>query len=172
MLQIEIKLGGKRELSTIVDKTDYLEYDLASYNWSPKINLRDKIIYATGYDRPRHKLILLHRLIMEVLDAPRSVLIDHIDHNGLNNSRINLRITNNKGNQQNRRKHPINENTSFYKGVNFDSKNKTNPWRAYIKYAGKVKHLGYYKTEIDAALAYNKAATEHFGDMAFLNIPK
>ena len=59
------------------------------------------------------------------------------------------------------------ESSSRYRGVSFSAKSKT--WRAGIKVDGKTIALGTYKNEDDAALAYNKAAKEHFGDMAYQN---
>jgi group I intron endonuclease len=59
--------------------------------------------------------------------------------------------------------------SSKYVGVN-KTKSKRNPWKATIMYRGKSYNLGVYKTEIDAALAYNKKALELYGESAKLNI--
>ena len=175
----EIKvIGLDYELSAYVDQEDYQTLDLGSYNWTPFIG--HSTTYAKTYNKG--KTILLHRLIMGLLDAPRSVYVDHIDHNGLNNSRDNLRVTDNKGNSHNARKRLSAKNTSNYKGVSFDPNNKTNPWRSHItlsedrtigtdkKWRSRPRYLGCYRTEEEAALSYNKAAIEYFGDMAYLNI--
>jgi len=163
---ITINLSGPKGLSTVVDEEDYRTYDLGSYNWSPLI--RRSTTYA--YSHNNRKTIYLHRLIMGLLDAPRSVLVDHIDHNGLNNSRTNLLVTDNSGNQRNRRKSLSAKRASSYIGAHLDRNNKTNPWRASVFLSGKHKHLGCYRTEKEAALAYNNAVIEHFGDRAYLNI--
>jgi hypothetical protein len=57
--------------------------------------------------------------------------------------------------------------SSSYKGVSYITSKKT--WRAAIKIKGKSVTLGHFKDEDQAALAYNKAAREHFGDQAYQN---
>lgn len=57
--------------------------------------------------------------------------------------------------------------TSIYKGVSWNK--ATSKWRAYIQKDGKLHHLGLFTDEIEAAKAYNKAATEMFGEFANLN---
>jgi len=163
---ITIKLNGPLGLSAMVDEEDYRTLDLGSYAWRPAIIGQQTYAVTDNKD----KRIYLHRLIMGLLDAPRSVLVDHIDHNGLNNCRTNLRKTNSSGNQANSRKHLSAKCSSSYKGVYLCSDKRSNPWQARIKLSGKVKFLGYYKTQEKAALAYNNAAIEYFGDMAYLNI--
>lgn len=60
-----------------------------------------------------------------------------------------------------------NTGTSKYKGVSFYSKNSC--WRAGIRVNGKSVHIGFFDSEEEAALAYNKAAKKHFGDLAYQN---
>jgi len=165
----EIKVIGRKaeyELSVLVDEEDYQTLRLWEYGLSRIIGL--DTTYIQTYKKGKRGY--LHRLIMGVSDAPTSIFVDHIDHNGLNNSRTNLRITNNKGNQRNSRKRLSTKRTSSYKGVYFSHNNKMNPWLASIHLSDSRTHLGYYRTEIEAAHAYNKAAIEHFGDMANPNI--
>jgi hypothetical protein len=163
----EIKVTGRNyELSVFVDEEDYQTLDLGSYNWSRLIGCTTTYVKT----HKKGKTILLHRLIMGLENAPRSVLVDHKDHNGLNNCRTNLRKTDSSGNHANYLKRLSAKNFSPYKGVHLCSDKRSKPWRADIKLSGKNKHLGYYRTQEEAALAYNKAAIEHFGDMANLNI--
>lgn len=66
-----------------------------------------------------------------------------------------------------------NTRTSQYKGVvlfsSFKQKPRSKPWRAYLYAYGKQISLGYYKTELEAAVAYNDGAINYFGDKAELN---
>lgn len=94
--------------------------------------------------------------------------IDHEDRDVTNNSISNLRPAS-ESDQQGNKSVQIN-NTTGYKGVTFsDKRNKSKPWRAYIKDDGKAVHLGYFQTAELAALSYDKAALEKFGDFAVLN---
>lgn len=163
---IEIRLSGPLGLSAIVDEEDYRTFNLGSCTWRAHIIRRQTYVVTDK----NGKRIYLHRLIMGLLDAPRSVMVDHKDHNGLNNYRTNLRVTDNSGNQHNKRKSLSAKCTSTYKGVSKASHNKSNPWEAYIRLSDKRKHLGYYRTQEDAARSYNQAATELFGPMAHLNV--
>lgn len=92
--------------------------------------------------------------------------IDHIDHNGLNNQRSNLRLCSQSQNVMNARKAP--NRTSVYKGVCFNK--AARKWEAQIIINGYRIHLGYFISETDAALAYNEKATELFGEFACLNV--
>jgi hypothetical protein len=103
-----------------------------------------------------------------LLRAPADAQIDHIDGNKLNNQRVNLRFctrTQNACNGKSRK-----NSSSKYKGVNFDK--QTGRWLARIQMNKKQKNLGRFDNEVDAAIAYNKMATELHGVFARLNIIK
>lgn len=61
---------------------------------------------------------------------------------------------------------------SKFKGVSISKKSKNNPWRAYIKYKYQYYHLGQFKTQKEAAIAYDLKAKELFGNKAKLNFPE
>lgn len=105
----------------------------------------------------------MHQLIMAT--ANTHLIVDHIDRNGLNNQRSNLRLCNTSQNIAN--SGPRTNNTSGFKGVYFC--NQTRKWRAEIKYLGKKKCLGRYATKVEAALAYNVGAKQYFGEFAYQN---
>lgn len=94
--------------------------------------------------------------------------VDHRDGDGLNNTRANLRPTNDQGNHRNRRK--LTPTTSPYKGVHW-SKHR-HIWVAQIKVDRRGLHLGHFPTAEEAARAYDAAAAELFGDFARLNFPR
>lgn len=113
----------------------------------------------------------MHRMIMEKVHGDISgYYVDHINHNSVDNRRENLRLCTMAENLRNSRK--LDRSTSSrYKGVCYmiSSKRKKR-WIAYIEIEkGKRKYLGYFHTETEAALAYNQAASEYFGEFANLN---
>lgn len=93
-------------------------------------------------------------------------VVDHIDRNPMNDNIANLRAATRSQNNMNMS--CIRGLTSIYKGV-YLMKNRTT-WESSIKINGKRKYLGTFKIETDAAIAYNKAANELFGEFANLNI--
>jgi len=107
--------------------------------------------------------IMMHRLI---LNAPQGVVIDHINGDGLDNRRSNLRLTDASGNQANRQ-FKLPGASSRFKGVTWNR--SAGKWQAAIKVQGRSLHLGLFETEWDAAQAYDCAAREYFGDLAFVN---
>ena len=119
--------------------------------------------YAVNKGGLEEGAVYMHRLI---IDCPEGLLVDHINGNKLDNRVSNLRVVTVAQNQMNRR--TVRKNTSsIYKGV---SKNKRNgKWRSYIKYSGKYVSLGEFHAEIDAALAYDAAAIQYFGEYAATN---
>ena len=105
---------------------------------------------------------LLHRWLLDV--AP-GVLVDHINRNGLDNRRANLRLATTSQNHANRPA-PSN-NTSGYKGV---SRARSGRWVAYITVDYRRTFLGTFDTAWRAAQAYNAAALEAWGEFALLNV--
>lgn len=108
----------------------------------------------------------LHRTIMG-LGRNDKRIVDHIDRNGRNNMRSNLRICTPSQNNMNRCPEKIGKFWSKYKGVSYDKRQKL--WSASIGVDGRKKTIGWYKTEKKAAKSYNSWAKFVFGDFAFLN---
>lgn len=101
---------------------------------------------------------------------PAGKEIDHINGNGLDNRKENLRFCSHRENCQASRKRQQNA-SSMYKGVTWRKDRKK--WRANICLMdGTKKHLGYFESELDAAKAYDEAALKLFGNFATLNFPK
>jgi len=108
--------------------------------------------------------VRLHRWL---LNAAASEDVDHVNGDGLDNRRENLRKATAAQNTYNARKRSL--GTSKYKGVNIDEGRR--PWRARIRVDLKLIHLGRFATEEEAARAYDKAARRHFGKFACVNFP-
>lgn len=86
----------------------------------------------------------------------------------MDNRRCNLRLATHQENCFNIRKRD--GTSSKYKGVYFDTQN-ARTWRARIARDGKRRHLGSFRSEVEAAKAYDAAAKELFGEFAWLNFP-
>lgn len=104
----------------------------------------------------------LHRLI---LDPPPRFVVDHIDCDGLNNRRYNLRVA---SQQQN----CFNRSSGFvkFKGVSIEK--KTSKFRAYLVVNQKQIYLGLFSTAEEAARARDVGARKMHGEFAFLNFPE
>lgn len=95
----------------------------------------------------------------------RGVVVDHVDGNGLNNQRTNIRRATPAQNSANKRKQQ-NGGTSRFKGVS-TLKSRPGLFRAVVK----GRYLGFFSTEEEAARAYDNAALQEFGPFAALNFP-
>lgn len=147
----------------IVDDQDY-DY-LMQWKWCAAYCKRGKRFYALRTYKVDGKQLSIgmHRQLIGVVD--KSIKVDHIDHDGLNNTRKNLRTTSHSQNMANRR--PKQNGTSEFLGV-YKIKDK-NTWIAQITKNNKRIKLGSYKNEVDAAKAYDNAAIEMHGEFANVN---
>lgn len=177
-----IKLGGKKGKGKFaqVDDEDYEE--LNQYTWWVKTV--GTTIYAERFEKlpnKKRKLLMMHRQLLNLKE--RFEIGDHIDHDGLNNQKNNLRKASVSENAKNRTS--MKGSSSSYLGVSirfnkvkyYSKKEDTYTtyifgpfWRAAIKVFGKPVELGQFKNEIDAAKAYNEAAIKHHGEFANPNI--
>ncbi len=150
----------------IVDEEDYKW--LSQWTWSHCPN-RKKDGYAQRaiyLGAGKCRTVYMHRLIMNATDA---IEVDHINQNGLDNRRCNLRFADSQ-NQFNRNKQK--NNTSGYKGVwKKQDQHRKNPWFADIKCQNKRIRLGGFTTAEEAARAYDEKAKELHGEFACLNFP-
>ncbi len=149
---IEIKLT--QDQNTLIDKEDYLR--VSQFKWYAHYNSNKQYYALTG---SKYKRQSLHRLIMS---CPKGLCVDHINHDTLDNRKINLRICTKAENCRNRRS---NIGISKYKGVTFHK----GKWRSRICLQRKDMHLGYFDTEQEAALTYNMCAKMLHGEFAKLN---
>ena len=114
------------------------------------------------------KTLKIHTLVAKThIDNPNGYrCVDHIDHDKTNNSVCNLRWCSSSQNSMNRSKQA--NTTSNYKGVSWHK--PTHMWRAQISIDGRLKHIGYFTSEVKAAIAYNNDAICHFAEFACLNV--
>jgi hypothetical protein len=144
--------------SVIVDAEDY-DW-LINWKWSA---------HGEGYamrgehiGNRKYKYFTMHR---EIIGAKKGDIVDHVNGNKLDNRKENLRIANRSQNATNS-KHR--KNKSGYRGVCMDKRRGL--WKSEIRVGdGKRKFLGYYEAKIEAAKAYNDAATKYHGEFAKLN---
>jgi hypothetical protein len=150
-----IPLG--KGLFATVDATDYEK--VSRYKWLAQ---RDgRCTYATC--RTRGRAVSMHRMIMR---PRKGYVVDHIDGNGLNNRRCNLRECTIRQNRANTR--PCGGSSRFV-GVYRHSSGK---WVAALVCRGKYYYLGIFEDEVEAAKARDRKAYEFFGEYAYLNFPE
>lgn len=143
----------------LVDHQDMALVASLSWSWSNNKNTQ----YASCRTSPWRGQ-LAHRMI---LGAPEGVQVDHRNGNGLDNRRANLREATHSQNCCNTR--PRKDRSSKYRGIRLAP---SGAFVAKISINGKRLHLGTFKTDKEAALAFDKAAKEHRGEFAILNFPE
>lgn len=150
-----IELSGKSGSGFFVkvDNKDYLR--LIKHKWYLKTSR-----YA--YALINSKWVPMHRFILGVLD--KSIVVDHINHDGLDNQRSNLRTATRSQNAMNRERA---FGVSKYIGVSFHV--ASNKWVSAIYVNKKRLCLGYFNNEIEAAYIRDEAAKKHYGEFAKLN---
>lgn len=153
-----IKVENYRGVFDIL--VDNIFYDFIEY--SNSVVSVNKNGYC--YIRVMNKRYSLHRFVMNVSSKH---VVDHINHNTLDNRKENLRLCSIQENVRNSIKHNSCKTSSKFKGVSF--RVGRGLWRAYISFNRKYIHLGHFNNEIDAAIAYNIKARDLFGEFACLN---
>lgn len=149
-----IQLSNCQECA-IVDDADYeklahLRWYKAQSGYAGRMQKRDT----------QRRVQFMHHMIVARVPGKE---IDHANGNRLDNRRSNLRLATRSQNNANRPMQ-VTGGASRYKGVCW--RPHARAWKAYIKINKKQIHLGYYKVETEAALAYNRAAAELFGEYA------
>lgn len=161
MKEIILPSGHK----AIVDDIDYPR--VCEMRWCllrRKYKSREWVYAISTYPKPG---VCMHRLLV---GAKKGDYVDHINGNGLDNTRKNLRLCTQYQNLASQRM-PVN-NKSGYKGVYYSRGKKdgrARPWRARIRHQKQEYNLGQYATAVEAALAYDAKSVELNGEFALTN---
>jgi len=159
--QCEDRPAGSKQCEdrfAIIDPDDFQKLSL--YDWH-LLETKGKC-YAAMFNEGA--ILSMHRFIM---NAPRGRIVDHRNHEGLDNRKANLRFATHSQNCCNKK--ILKKGTSIYRGVGFIK--KSNKWQAIIYCNGIRKYLGLFKNQEDAARAYDNAAKLYHGEFAMLNFP-
>lgn len=153
-----------KEKRVLVDDSDYGVTSIC--DWLP--HKGRSTYYASRLKNidGRRKRVYLHRELLGITDP--KIKVDHRDGNGLNCQRENLRVATNSQNHQAKTTRPAHFR-SRYRGVHWHKQNQK--WCASIRKGSERKYLGSFNHEEYAALAYDGAARQMFGDFAQLNFP-
>lgn len=172
MCSVRIPLRSRKypDLYAIVDEAD-ADF-VRQWTWHPiarRVGTSSQHICAVRADysdgRNDRRTVYMHRAILGVTSS--DLHVDHINHDALDNRRVNLRVTTPQQNSWNQR---ATIGSSAFKGVCWHK--DTGKWYAQIRHMNKRQYLGVYESEIDAAKAYDEAARALYGEFAVVNFPE
>jgi hypothetical protein len=149
--------------TVLVDDKDFEA--LSQYKWTAHVNRTT--CYAIrrqriSEDRPG-SIVYMHRQIMCPMEG---MVVDHINKDGLDNRRENLRICSQTENLRNQR--PRSNKRSKFKGVSWNENDMA--YHSRLQFGGRGVWLGMYKSEVDAAKAYDAGAIHYYGKYALTNV--
>lgn len=121
------------------------------YNWTAMVEKNTAYAYRAERRGGKRFIVRMHRMLTE---APSGMDVDHIDGDGLNNRRCNLRVCTESENSRNQRIRS--DNTSGYKGVSWLKSRKK--WISQIRADGKTIRLGSFGSAEDAYKSYCEAS--------------
>lgn len=160
---VSVQVGALR--TALVDAAD-LHLLSKCFSWTPHRN-RARNVYAMGYYRApdgARARVLMHRLLL----GAQGQLVDHINGDGLDNRRCNLRLVDPAQNVLNRRN---NRNSkSRFRGVSWDAQHDA--WLVRITTTGVTRRGGLFKDEVEAAMVFDAMARELHGEFACVNFPR
>jgi hypothetical protein len=146
----------------IVDSSDLQV--LSKTKWHASSGETGHVYAHDGYMNAMHRV---------VSGAKKGQFVDHANGFGLDNRKSNIRIASHKQNMRNRKKRTASTKSKYkgpWKRAEY-TRAKSKTWGSCIRVDRKTIHLGYYATELEAAVAYDAAAIKHHGEFARLNFP-
>jgi hypothetical protein len=166
-------MAGKRKSSNWRTVPGGAEIELTQGLWAT-IDIEDVdrvaiLKWNATWNNKTHSYVAVrrgHKMSRLIMNAPRGMMVDHVNHDTLDNRKANLRICTATENARNTRVRQGNK-SSIFKGVCWNE--RLAKWQAYIKLATRHLYLGSFAIEIDAARAYNAAAGKYFGEFACTN---
>ena len=158
-----LSIKNKNGVSILIDKSDLgLLTKHKDGHWNFYLDIRWGYVVVTYLKRMggNGRSVKLHRLIM---NFPIDLAVVHINGNKFDNRKENLQLCTRSEIKGGTAGHGV----SLFKGIRPNGKN----WAATISVKGKQIYLGTFKTETEAALAYDAAAKIQGGEFRFLNFP-
>jgi len=148
---------------TLIDSEDYPK--IKNFNW--RLGTRGYIMFAKRINSKKMKNTYLHHFL---LDIPNDIMIDHINHNILDNRKCNLRVVTKTQNGQNKSK--AKNSNSYYLGVHKKGEYaRCKDWIVQVKVNNKTSLVGSFDNERHAAMARDIAVKDLYGEYANLNFP-
>lgn len=154
-------------LVVMVDDDDY-EY-LSQWHWNAQV--QKETAYAVRTTKGPKQKDIKYRMHRVIMNAPDGVFVDHVDGDGLNCRKENMRFCTRAQNQQNKMKVSKNRFKGITEHKPRGAWKKNFPWQARIRVERKLISLGYFATDEEAARAYDAAALKYFGPFAKVNFP-
>lgn len=128
---------------------------------------KNRYASRSAYPNGKHGKIVSLKMHREILKPSVGMEVDHINGNGFDNRRCNLREVTKSQNQRWSGKHCI--SSSRFKGVTWNKKNSK--WVAQIHTPPRSRYIGLFEDETEAAKAYDRVALELYGEFAKINFP-
>lgn len=156
-----VKIKITKGFYSLIDEEDFLR--VSKFKWSASVYKNNFYAITDIYQKNKKKKIRtgMHRFLM---NFPKNKDVDHINGNGLDNRKINLRVCSRSQNSMNRDKSSLNK--SGYKGVSWCK--AMNSWQACISFNRKTIYLGCYSTPKKAHEIYSIAAKKYYGEFAYI----